>query len=143
MKPIKAIDIHLKCYNPIYSTFEIEKQSDLSKSFVSTILFYQDLFEVTEKVNACQGDRMQVLKDEVRKINERLPAVCYLPFRKESIRNHVILNIVVSECRVFQTKERCPFYLCAELFRPEEISRQRDFDQLVISKQGLSPKKRL
>jgi len=32
----------------------------------------------------------------------------------------VVLNIVAEECRVFSTKERAPFYLCAELYRPEE-----------------------
>lgn len=32
----------------------------------------------------------------------------------------MVLNIVISESRVFSTKERSPFSLCLELFRPEE-----------------------
>jgi hypothetical protein len=55
----------------------------------------------------------------------------------DSIRNHAILSIVPEECYVYQTKERCPFYLCVELFRPEEISRQQEFDQLYESKKPL------
>lgn len=38
----------------------------------------------------------------------------------ESIRHNVVLNIVVEETKVFSTKERSPFYICLEIFRPEE-----------------------
>lgn len=36
------------------------------------------------------------------------------------MRNYVVLNIVVDECKVFSTKCRSPFYLCFEIYRPEE-----------------------
>ena len=38
-----------------------------------------------------------------------------------SLRNYTILNIVTSEARLFLTKERAPFMICIELFRPDEI----------------------
>jgi len=31
----------------------------------------------------------------------------------------VVLNIIPSDCRVFSTKERSPFYICLELFSPD------------------------
>lgn len=38
----------------------------------------------------------------------------------ESIRNYAVLNIVSSEAKVFSTKERSPYYICLEIYRPEE-----------------------
>lgn len=32
----------------------------------------------------------------------------------------MVLNIVVDECKVFATKCRAPFFLCIEMYRPEE-----------------------
>jgi len=56
-------------------------------------------------------------------MNGSLPAAVYVPFFKKSIRNHIVLNIVVDESMCFSTKERVPYYVCMEIFRPEE-----DFD---------------
>lgn len=39
----------------------------------------------------------------------------------DSIRNHAVLNIAVEESRLFLTKERAPFMICIELYRPEEL----------------------
>jgi phosphatidylinositol 4-kinase len=68
------------------------------------------------------------LKADLQKVNERLPAAVYVPFLSskhflkliDSIRNFVVLNIVFNESRVFSTKQRAPFYICLEIFRPEE-----------------------
>ena len=60
------------------------------------------------------------LKADICKINEKLPAAVYIPFITNSIRNYAILNIIGSESRVFSTKERAPFYICIEIYRPEE-----------------------
>ena len=38
----------------------------------------------------------------------------------DSIRNNLVLNIVFEESRVFSTKTRSPFYICLEVFRPED-----------------------
>ena len=32
-----------------------------------------------------------------------------------------MLNIAVEESRLFLTKERAPFMICVEIFRPEEL----------------------
>ena len=60
------------------------------------------------------------LHSELKKINTYLPAAVYIPFYYSNIRNYAVLNIVVGESRVFSTKERSPYYICIELFRPEE-----------------------
>jgi hypothetical protein len=38
-----------------------------------------------------------------------------------SIRNHALLNIAFEDSRLFITKERAPFMICLELYRPEEL----------------------
>ena len=39
-----------------------------------------------------------------------------------STRNYAVLHIPPQESRVFVTKERAPYLICVEVFRPEEIS---------------------
>jgi len=39
----------------------------------------------------------------------------------DSVRNYAVLNIVVDESKVYCTKERAPFALCFEIYRPEEF----------------------
>ena len=39
-----------------------------------------------------------------------------------SIRNYAVLHIALSECRVFQTKERAPYMIAVELYRPDELN---------------------
>jgi phosphatidylinositol 4-kinase len=34
---------------------------------------------------------------------------------------------VPEECRVFSTKERSPFYICLEIFRPEDEKEEEKF----------------
>ena len=58
------------------------------------------------------------LKADIQKINRNLPAAIYVPFYNS--RNYVILNIVTDQCKVFSTKCRSPFYICLEVYRPEE-----------------------
>lgn len=38
------------------------------------------------------------------------------------MRNFAILNIVASEAKIFQTKERAPLLLCIEVYRPIEMT---------------------
>jgi len=54
-------------------------------------------------------------------MNEYLPASVYLPFVNNALRNYCVLNIVESESRLFLTKERAPFMICLEIYRPEEL----------------------
>lgn len=76
------------------------------------------------------------LKADLQKINARLPAAVYVPFLSsifiiseiDSIRNYVVLNIVFEESRVFSTKERAPFYVCFEVFRPDDEKEDEPLD---------------
>lgn len=49
-------------------------------------------------------------------MNKRLPATIYIPFTKDCYQDLNIVNIIVSEARVFNTKERAPYYICLESF---------------------------
>lgn len=49
-------------------------------------------------------------------MNTRLPAIVYVPFTKDKYQDLNIVNIVLSESRVFNTKERVPYYICMESF---------------------------
>jgi len=42
-----------------------------------------------------------ILKEELVKINQHLPASAYIPFVQSSIRNHTVLHIPPDESRVF------------------------------------------
>lgn len=59
---------------------------------------------------------------DLMKINQHLPANVYIPFVNSSLRNHAVLHIPANECHVFQTKERAPFLICIELYRPDELA---------------------
>ncbi|KRX08529.1 Protein kinase-like domain [Pseudocohnilembus persalinus] len=65
-------------------------------------------------------------------MNQNLPAAVYVPFTSNSVRNYAVLNIVVRESKVFSTKERTPFYICLEIFRPEE---ENEYE--LLKSQGL------
>ena len=54
-------------------------------------------------------------------MNKFLPASVYIPFVSDSLRNYTVLNIVTSESRLFLTKERAPYMIVLELFRPDEM----------------------
>lgn len=51
-----------------------------------------------------------------------MPASVYIPFVSNSIRNYAVLHVPLSECRVFQTKERSPCLIVVELYRPDELT---------------------
>ena len=65
---------------------------------------------------------MKFLKKRLCDINRKLPAQVYLPFVSKSMRNYAVLNIVVDEARIFQTKERAPILMCFEVYRPIEMT---------------------
>ena len=59
----------------------------------------------------------------LRRINVGLPASVYVPFI--NMRNCSILNIEVSETKLFITNHRAPFMVAFEVWRPaEEVSVQ-------------------
>ena len=79
------------------------------------------MFEISERLKFADP-KIISLKADLGKVNENLPAAVYIPFVKDSIRNYAVLNIVVAETKVFSTKERAPFYICIEIYRPEEAN---------------------
>ena len=47
------------------------------------------------------------------------------------MRNYSILSIAIDESRIFLTKERAPFMICVEAFRPtEELALARDSSEV-------------
>ena len=67
-------------------------------------------------------EKRSFLKKELCALNKQLPAQVYIPFVNNSMRNHAVLNIVVEDAIIFQTKERAPLLLCLEVYRPNEVA---------------------
>lgn len=67
-------------------------------------------------------EKTTILKRELAKINQHLPASVYIPFVKNSTRNYCVLHIPPEEARVFITKERTPIMISIEVFRPDEMA---------------------
>jgi phosphatidylinositol 4-kinase B len=57
-----------------------------------------------------------ILKQGLTQLNQSLPAAVYVPFIET--RNHAILNLVIEETKLFITKERAPFCVVCEVWRP-------------------------
>ena len=97
-------------------------------SFLSTINFFDHLASISERIRYIeeQSEREKELFKEIAKINEELPLNIYLPFSNSKMRNFLIGNFSIPNCKVFKTKERSPFLLTAECFRLEEICFDKD-----------------
>jgi len=102
---------------PLTDTEAWYKRHSLN-GFLSTPKFIMTLTDISLALIA-QTNRQEYLKQELTKINQRLPAAVYIPFVNSTIRNYTVLHIVIDEAKVFQTKERAPLLLCIEAFRPE------------------------
>lgn len=89
--------------------------------FFSSINFWLDLVNISDVMKNADP-KIVVLRTELKKMNEKLPAAVYVPFYSSTMRNYALLNIVTNESKVFSTKQRTPFYICIEIFRPEEDS---------------------
>ena len=76
---------------------------------------------------------MEALRAGLRAINEGLPADVYIPFITQSIRNHTVLGIFEEESRIFVTRQRAPYMICVELYRPEE---ENKFNMLKLKKES-------
>ena len=69
------------------------------------------------------SDKKSALLKGLRKINNGLPASVYIPF--VNMRNFCVLNIEVSETKLFITNHRAPYMVAFEVWRPaEEVSIQ-------------------
>lgn len=94
-------------------------------AFFSTPRFIKCLTDISMNLsflNCTRKEKKAALMEDLIRINRHLPANVYIPFVNSSLRNHAVLNIPPNECHVFQTKERSPFLICIELYRPDELS---------------------
>ena len=93
---------------------------------MSTPKFIKCLTEISTALGlmkeASKAEKKDILKRELIKLNQQLPATVYVPFVGHSSRNQCVLHIPPEEAHVFQTKERAPILICLEVFRPEEMS---------------------
>lgn len=97
--------------------------------FDSTMAFIDNLTSISTTIMK-SSDKKSVLKKELTKINERLPACVYIPFNNPKLRESFVLHIPINEAKVFTTKERAPYLICIEVFRPlQEFKMQRDMNK--------------
>ena len=125
---IEARDIVLRNFlneqeNQLGRNFQT-KNKDFVNAYLSTPQFINTLTDICDDVMKFQNpeDKMSFLKKRLCEINRKLPAQVYLPFVSKSMRNYAVLNIVVDEARIFQTKERAPILMCFEVYRPIEMT---------------------
>ena len=85
--------------------------------FSSTLNFISKLTDISTQILR-SADKKAVLQEELRKLNSLLPACVYIPFSNPKIRESFILHIPVQEAKVFTTKERAPYLIPIEVFRP-------------------------
>lgn len=78
---------------------------------------------------------MEALQTGLKTINEGLPADVYIPFITQSTRNHAVLGIFAEESRIFVTRQRAPYMICVELYRPEEENKYNMLKQKKESTQ--------
>lgn len=98
--------------------------NDYSQSFYSNILFLDYLCNITNQINTIQdhAERLKFLICEIGSLNKSIPGNVYVPFVSESLRNYFIVNIPLSELKVFKTKTKAPCFITFELVRLDELN---------------------
>jgi hypothetical protein len=109
---------------------------------MSTLEFYTELANISLAL-ANVPNKLEVLKRELIKVNRKLPASVYIPFVKSQTRSCAILHIPVSEAKVFVTKERAPFLVCIEIYRPYDELKMLQNDlkatERIVSRSASTP----
>lgn len=113
-----------------YGSFNPEENDDINpvnipiaplikhqEGYMSTLSFIDILTKISNELLK-SSRKTEFLKEELTKLNTILPAGVYIPFNMFKARNCAVLHIPVSEARVFTTKERAPFKISIEIFRP-------------------------
>ncbi|TNV84567.1 hypothetical protein FGO68_gene9624 [Halteria grandinella] len=94
--------------------------SDQGQSpFFSTLNLMKAFTDLSEQIIKDQN-RETALRNGLIEVNKLLPASVYIPFFNDSMRNQTVLRICEDESRIFMTKERAPFMICIEVYRPYE-----------------------
>jgi phosphatidylinositol 4-kinase B len=108
--------------------------------YMATLFFINTLTSISQSL-LHSPNKTEYLIAELKKLNKMLPAGVYVPFNIFKARNCAVLHIPVSEARVFTTKERAPYKICIEIFRPyKEIkhSNQKKAKEKLRDKRALS-----
>ncbi|CAG9321147.1 PI4KB_6 [Blepharisma stoltei] len=111
--------------NPKYIPLNPFPNNDIIDGYHSTLWFYDRLTQISLKLLKFPK-KGELLKEELKSLNLLLPAAVYIPFSNLNCRNSSILHIPISEAKVFTTKERAPFLICIEVFRPYEELQDMD-----------------
>lgn len=120
---LSTMGIKLKPYVSIFWTPDSVDNSDRDlkiRAFLSTPGFINDLADISVKIIR-STNKKKYLKKQLDKINERLPATCYVPVLRKDQRNYMVLSIASSESRLFITAEKAPFLINLEVFQPQEL----------------------
>ena len=91
------------------------------KAFKSTPNFIEALTDLGVAVLNAEDDKKAAIIEGLKSINEGLPGAVYIPFVNNSWRNYTVLNICENESQLFLTKNRAPYLVCMEIYRPEEV----------------------
>ena len=91
-----------------------------SGPYTSTLWFIDALTDISNRLLTSEN-RKEMLEEELKKLNLKLPAKVYLPFQGRSNRKCGVLHIPAAEARIFVTKERCPYLITIETFDPCEL----------------------
>ena len=114
--------------NSLYSFKQIDNEDVNLTSFLSNIHFYDYICGVCDRIRYIEShsEREKELAIELNKMNKELPYNVYIPFCNEKIRNYLIGEFSIKDCKVFKTKERAPILFTAICFRIEEMTFDKD-----------------
>mmetsp|Transcript_23878 Transcript_23878/g.23637 ORF Transcript_23878/g.23637 Transcript_23878/m.23637 type:complete len:528 (+) Transcript_23878:59-1642(+) len=105
--------------NPKYIPLNPFPKGNIVDGYHSTLWFVEKLTQISIKI-LHTPKKSEMLKEELKELNQLLPACAYIPFNTPIARNCAVLHIIANEARVFTTKERAPYKICVEIFRPYE-----------------------
>ncbi|CAG9313004.1 PI4KB_4 [Blepharisma stoltei] len=105
--------------NPKYIPLNPFPKGNIVDGYHSTLWFVEKLTQISIRI-LHSPKKSETLKEELKELNQLLPACAYIPFNNPIARNCAVLHIIANEARVFTTKERAPYKICVEIFRPYE-----------------------
>ena len=71
--------------------------------------------------------KLVMLREELSKLNSKLPSNVYIPFVGGQVRSSAVLSIPAGESKIFVTKGKVPYLVAIEIFDPLEIA----YDPLI------------
>jgi len=96
------------------------------EAYLSTPRFIKYLTDLSSELMTCDN-KLGTLREELAKINSKLPSNVYIPFVNGQVRESVVLSIPPGESKIFTTKGKVPYLIAVEIFDPLEIA----YDPLI------------